>query len=209
MRELQTRSEVSAIPALVAIVGLGLFAFAVMALHFLRPDYNPATRFVSEYALGNHGWFMKLAFFALAFGSTALVVALRRSTARPAASTAGFVCLGLWALCVFVAGIVDTDLLGAPDTVQGAIHGLASLVAFVSLILSSFLLLKLKQDERWAASHRFWAVMSFVMLGTFLAFVGSMIALPNIAGLVQRIFLAVVLTWLFARAKHAHSIARS
>lgn len=86
---------------------------------------------------------------------------------------------------------------------------MASLVAYVSLILSWFLLLKLKRDERWAASHRFWAAMSFAMLGTFLAFIGSMIALPNIAGLLQRIFLAVVLTWLVARAKHAHSIARS
>jgi len=48
--------------ASIAIVGISYFLTTVIALHFLRPDYDPASRFVSEYAVGSYGFLMTSAF---------------------------------------------------------------------------------------------------------------------------------------------------
>jgi len=54
--------------ASIAIVGISYFLTAVIALHFLRPDYDPVSRFVSEYAVGQYGFLMTSAFFGLSLG---------------------------------------------------------------------------------------------------------------------------------------------
>lgn len=193
--------------AMIALAGVWFFTIAVIILHFLRPDYNPMTRYVSEFAVGNFSSLMTIAFFALSLGSAALVFMLNRTITKDGRSLSGLLFLGIWSVCVFIAGIFKTDILGGPDTQEGLIHGLSSLLAFVSLIVASFLLLKFKRDERWAQYHRSSMLMAIAMLVTFLAFFGAMMSMPEIAGLTQRIFLAVVLTWLIVMAMRARSIS--
>jgi hypothetical protein len=36
-----------------------------LARHFLKPEFDPSWRMVSEYAIGRWGWVMQLAFFSL------------------------------------------------------------------------------------------------------------------------------------------------
>ncbi len=63
--------------AWVTIVGTVYFVLAVTALHFLRPDYNPTTRLLSDYAVGPYGYLMTSAWFALGLVSFALAFGIR------------------------------------------------------------------------------------------------------------------------------------
>lgn len=86
----------------------GLFILLLAALHFLRPDLDPSWRFISEYELGNYGWMMRLAFFALALSCVSLVVAI----AGQVRGIVGYLGLGLIVLAaagMTLAGIYAPD----------------------------------------------------------------------------------------------------
>ena len=68
----QTTSQREVAPstaAYVSLVSVGSFAFFLLGLHFLEPDFNPPHS-ISEYQLGRIGWLMSLAFFCLGVGSS-------------------------------------------------------------------------------------------------------------------------------------------
>ena len=54
----------SAIRAILA--SATLFLVLPAALLMLKPEIDPAWRFISEYSIGHHGWMMALAFLSLA-----------------------------------------------------------------------------------------------------------------------------------------------
>ncbi|HVA92054.1 MAG TPA: DUF998 domain-containing protein, partial [Chloroflexota bacterium] len=120
--------------ATVGIGGIAVFAGLVGVEHVLRPDYDPLSRYVSEYAVGPYHQVMTTAFFALAIGSAATVVRVSRALSAPARSRGGIVCLGIWSGAILVAGLFPTDLSGPNDkpehpTTPGTIHALAGITA--------------------------------------------------------------------------------
>ena len=172
------------------------FGFAVIGLHFLRTDYDPLQRFISEYAVGPYSIIMRLAFFCLSAGSFVLVVALYRSIPRSARSYTALILLLSWSICVFVAGIFPTDLVGSAETSSGNIHDKASLIGFVSIVLASFFLLRFRRDERWKKYYRSSLLLSVIIMLAFLGFMASIITEFKFIGLMQRIFILFVLVWL-------------
>jgi Protein of unknown function (DUF998) len=63
--------------AWLAIGATILSALALVALHFLSPQFHPSWRMVSEYANGSHRWVLTVVFLTWALGSFALALALR------------------------------------------------------------------------------------------------------------------------------------
>jgi len=193
-----TRSTMTAV---IAIFLVSCFALAVIGLHFLRPDYDPLQRFISEYAVGPYGVVMRLAFFCLSAGSVALVISLYISIPRSARSYTALILLLGWSICVFIAGIFPTDLVGSAETPSGNIHDKASLIGFVSIILASFFLLRFRRDERWKKYYRSSLLLSVLIMVTFLAFMASIILDFTFIGLIQRLFIILVLSWLVITAR--------
>ena len=192
--------------ASIAIVGISYFLTAVIALHFLRPDYDPVSRFVSEYAIGQYGFLMTSAFFGLSLGSLALVIGLYQEVSRSVRSWIGLILLGIWGVAILIAGIFPTALKGAPATTSDNIHALASLVSFLSLIPATILLSRrFKQDEKWRPFHHSALILSLVILGTFIGF--FLTFETEFAGLNQRIFIATFLIWLLLTAARLRFIA--
>ena len=192
--------------AAIAIVGISYFLTTVIALHFLRPDYDSVSRFVSEYAVGSYGFLMTSAFFGLSLGSLALVIGLYQGVSRSARSWIGLILLGIWGVAILIAGIFPTALKGAPATTSDNIHSLASLVSFLSLIPATILLSRrFKQDEKWRPFHRSALILSLVILGTFIGF--FLTFETEFAGLTQRIFIATFLIWLLLAATRLRFIA--
>ena len=191
----------STIPALVTMVLVSCFAFAVIVLHFLRTDYNPLQRFISEYAVGPYSIVMRLAFFCLSAGSLALVIALYTGISGSARSYAALILILMWSICVFIAGIFPTDLIGSAETSSGSIHDKASLIGFVSIMLASFFLLRFRRDERWRKHYRSSLLLSVIIMLAFLAFMVSIIMQFTFIGLVQRLFIMLVLSWLVITAR--------
>jgi len=66
---LATRSTMA---AGIAIFLISCFGFAVIGLHFLRTDYDPLQRFISEYAVGPYSIIMRFAFFCLSISSSSV-----------------------------------------------------------------------------------------------------------------------------------------
>jgi hypothetical protein len=187
--------------ATISIVGTAYFLFTLVALHILRPDYNPVRRFISEYAVGPYGFLMTSALFALALGSLALVIGLWKGLPSAARSGLGLILLTIWGLGILIVGIFPTDLIDAPKTTSGNIHTLIALWSFLSLTLAVIpLSLRFRRDERWRSFHYTALV---VALLTLVAFIGFMVtSTTKVAGLSQRVFIAMVLLWLLLTAIH-------
>jgi hypothetical protein len=80
-------------PAVVAALALSAGVLVTLAsLHLLSPEFDPSWRVVSEYALGDYGWVLSIMFLSWAFGSWALVFAIR-SQVGTWGGKIGLVCL--------------------------------------------------------------------------------------------------------------------
>lgn len=195
-----------ALPTAIALAGFWYFAFVVLLLHGLRPDSNPLNHFVSEYAVGPYGWLMTSAFFGLSLGSVALLLALYRGISREGRSWVGLLLLAVWCVGTFLAGMYKTDLYPGPETAAGKTHSLVSLIAFVSLILSALFLLRFRKDAAWRPYYRTYLIMGITLLLSFKAFFLTILVGNDVVGLLQRIFLAMVLTWLIGTALRLRSL---
>ncbi len=71
----QTTKHVTRL-ATVGLASMAYFVVIIVALHFLRPDYNPIRQPTSEYAVGPYGSLMTSAFFSMSLASWALVIGL-------------------------------------------------------------------------------------------------------------------------------------
>ncbi|HET9496159.1 MAG TPA: DUF998 domain-containing protein [Chloroflexia bacterium] len=181
----------------VAIAGAAYFALAVAALHFLRPDLDPVSRMTSEYANGPYGFVMTSAFFSMVLASAALIVALYRGAPRHALSLTGLVFLGMWAAGVLVAMIFPIDPGGVPVTPAGTIHQTMGPPTFLAVTTGVALVTwRLGRDERWRGLQRTLFVLVAVIALGFVATAYTFFTGVEIAGLMQRIVLAAVVTWI-------------
>jgi L-lactate permease len=92
-------------------------------------------------------------------------------------------------------GAFATDLVGAPKTIEGSIHGFATKASFSLFPIAIFLLaLNFKKDTDWQHLYRYSIVTCIlaVLLGITLQFFedGS-----NYFGLVERILVANMIIW--------------
>ena len=94
--------------ARLAVAGPLLCITLVAVLHVLESEVNDSDA-VSEYALGDFGWLMNIAFFSAAAGIGALAFVLHRSLARSKTAIAGIVLLSIAAVAwVFLARATST-----------------------------------------------------------------------------------------------------
>src|ERR687897_1230020 len=117
---------ISRTAALLTFAGAFTFAVLLVALHFIKPELNPSWHFISEYAIGRHGWMMVLAFGSLAFSYVMLTVALR-SQLRTIWGRIGLALLLVSAAGLAIAAIFTTDPITASKdavTSEGRLHNL-------------------------------------------------------------------------------------
>jgi hypothetical protein len=69
-------AEVSSTAARLSFAGAATFVVLLAALHFIKPELDPSWHFISEYAIGDYGWIMVLAFLSLALSYVSLFVAI-------------------------------------------------------------------------------------------------------------------------------------
>jgi hypothetical protein len=186
---------------LIAIGGIVYFIVAVVALHFLRPEYNPISHAVSNYAVGPYGYLMTAAFYALALSVFALALGLIGSIALTNQTRIAVLLLCLASSGMVVMGVFPGDVhaLHPPATITGVIHWTAAGISFLSIMIAAFLLSSsFKTDERW---QRFWRpcfILALAIVGALLLY--GILALVGWIGIGQRIYIAVCLLWLLVLA---------
>jgi hypothetical protein len=188
------------------IAGAVCFTCIVIALHFLRPDLDPIGQPASRYAVGPYAILMTIAFFCLSMASGALVVGLSQALSPRARSGAGLTFLALWAAGVFVSMIFPMDAEEAAKTLAGAIHNIAGPLTFLSMSIGTILLSwRFKLDDHWQSLHRSALVLSLVIMVGFVATFLSFIMHSGLLGVLQRITLAAIITWILLAGAHLRS----
>jgi Protein of unknown function (DUF998) len=150
-----------------ALSALALSALA--GLHVLSPEFDPAKRVVSEYALGSYGWLLSVMFFAWGLGTWSLALALR-SEPSTLAGRIGVVFL-------FAAGLGET-MASVFDVSWPKMHGVSGALGVLGLPIAAMLTsLSLSRNPRWLSKRRMLLVtanltwMSLALMVTALFFV--------------------------------------
>ncbi len=186
-------------------------AFALyVALHLLRPDYNPARQFLSAYAIGPFGGLMTAEFFVQALISLALAVGLLLKVRRSRSLLVGCLVLIIVAVTLVILGLFPgnlSDLNGGPLSRSGAIHQFTGMISFPSRIVAFLLLPRAyKYDQQWQAFARTARRVGLAFLGLFIAFV--VVVRWDLGGLAQRAAVAVGLLWLLLNGLQLRRSAR-
>ncbi len=192
--------------AVLGIIGAAFFAVALVALHFLEPEYND-TPAMSLYALGRYGGLMMAAFCTLGVGYLALAFGLRSATAASGAARLGSILLGLAGFWFVVSGVFRVHAPGTHMTFSGVMHGLGFIVGVPTLIASILVLSRaFGRDDGWRS---FRPPSSALGLAALILFLIAFFA-PGLSGtavvILSRIFVGTFVLWLLLTALRLRSI---
>ena len=155
--------------ARIAVAGPLLCITLVALLHLLEPEVNDSDA-VSEYALGDFGWLMNIAFLSGAAGIGALAFVLHRSLARSKTAVAGIVLLSIAAVAWVLLGAGNIDPEGADATTHGLIHGIGFFLGLPTRLAAPFVLAAaFRRDERWAGHRRLTLALGIAALAAEVA----------------------------------------
>lgn len=184
----------------IAMAGFTVFLFVLFVMHFIHPEFTFSDHFMSEWANAKYGWVLNFAFVGNLIGSIALLIAVYRAYPPPYRSTVSLVFYGIATLAIFT-NFFPIDPTGKSITVSGYIHnlggffgGLAGLVFFLihSIRLRSFGVLR-----------AFYRILLYLAILGPILFIVLMIAaayVDPIVGIIQRIYAAVLMSWLIIAA---------
>lgn len=195
------------------------FVVLLATLHILKPELDPSWRFISEYAIGEFGWVMILAFFFLAFSCVSLFVAIR-SQVPTIAGKIGLVLLLITAVGMIIAGIFPTDPITTSReamTSNGQLHELGALLDLMPFAapLISWSLARHNQAWRTARRALVWtAGLPLIGLIVFMASVTFMLPSDGkfgpdvLVGWPNRILILTYCVWLGIVAWKANNLNR-
>jgi hypothetical protein len=190
--------------ATATIAGVITFVAIVAALHVVQHDhYHPLTEAVSELALGRGGGLMFVAFSALATGTLCAAAMLRRLTN----STAAPVLLAIAGGLSYVSAVFHADGENARTTLNGEIHQTAGIITFVLVVAAMCTCWRTFQRDQG------WQPLALPTLACTGASLVAFFLTPAVGtayfGLVQRLFLAICLSWLLVVATYARRMTIS
>ena len=190
--------------ALLTIVGLVLYVILDVIAQLLPPHYNAISQAESDLAVGPYGFVMTINFVVRGLLSLALVWALSRAASKSGLSRTGLVLLALWGIGALVLALFPTDLAGAKPTLHGIIHLFVALLAFICGAIGELLLaLRFAKAEPWRSLRAPALVIAILAIILFVILLMS--AFPHAYGLVERIFIGLVLLWMLVVALRMRS----
>lgn len=198
--------------ARISIASVALFVLFLGSLHFLEPEFDPTWRFISEYALGNFGWMMPLAFVAMAASLASVGVAIY-SKVRNVVGIIGLVIILLAVIGLFIAASFTTDPIFTPHdelTSSGQMHVLGASLDYSPL---AFLLLSysLARHQEWSSVKK-WLFLTAII--SIMLTIGFMFTIPMdgvfgpgiYSGLVGRFLMLSYLGWLGTVSFHIFNL---
>ena len=208
-------TAVSRTAARLSFAGAATFVVLLAALHFIKPELDPSWHFISEYAIGRHGWMMVLAFLSLAVSYVSLLVAIR-SQLRTIAGRIGLVLLLVSALGLTIAAVFTTDPITVSEdtvTTEGTLHNLGGTLGIAMPFAAALIGWKLARNPAWSSAKRpiLWVtglalvafLVSFVSLGVMVSQSGGKFGPDVLAGWPNRIETLAYCVWLMSVAWQA------
>jgi hypothetical protein len=198
---------------LAGMTGASAFVIIFTLDGWLTPGYSPAGMFVSELSLGPQGWVQILNFVL----TGTLIVMFGRGLAHQfrtgPASRAGSILMVTIGVSLIASGPFTTDPSAIFDqsSIHGMVHGIFGAIVFTLAPLSCYVFYRrFRIDQAWRDLAR-WTLASGLALTVGIGVLkfsqqpGS--ALYEWKGLVQRILLAILMTWIFVLASRLRRTA--
>lgn len=196
--------------------------FLMLILHLVKPGLSPASHMLSEYAIGDQGWIMKLAFFAWAASCLLLVMAIR-SYIHTMAGKIGLVLLFIVGLSLVMAGIFVMDPpTASPEelTTHGNLHGLSAMIGIPGHAIAALLIsFSLKQNPEWFKAkttlvrfaHFTWISLLLLFASVFIMMSqsGGKFTGDNAVGWFNRLLVFSYCAWLIVTARNAIAISKT
>ncbi len=212
-------TEISQTAARLSLAAATTFLVLPAALYFIKREFDPSWRVISEYALGDYGWIMALAFLSLALSCVSLFVAIR-SQIRPLGGKIGLAFLLIAAAGLIIAAFFTTDPITASRdelTTHGNLHALAAALGTGFPIAAALIGLSLARSRAWFPARRslLWAA-GLAWIG-FLVFALSMVVMfpddgtfgPDVLiGWPNRFMMVAYSAWLMVVAWRALQLSR-
>ena len=175
------------------------FMVLLTTLHVISPEFDPAWRMVSEYALGDYGWILTLMFLSVAASCVALVFAIRSSI-----QTIG----GKIGLGFLIASAIGMTMAAVFDW-QHDLHAVASLIGVPSFPVAAMLISRdLVRSQTWSSARPLllWTanlpwITTLLMIATVvvgLSASGGQFGPGVLVGWPNRLVLAAYAAWLIA-----------
>jgi len=185
----------------VGVVGVGLFALTVVALHILDPDLSVIDEPISVYSLGEYGWLSQVGTIAMGLGLIGIALGLRETLMPGKRVTACWVLVLIAGLGFIISGLFVTDPTGAIEsTTSGTLHDLGGYLSMLSVLITVWMLRGVFSRDA-VYQHFARTQMWLAVLVT-----ASMVALLTLGegqeqlGLMQRVLVFAVVVWLLVLA---------
>jgi hypothetical protein len=184
---------------------------AIIGVHFLRPEDDPLSSPISQYAVGRFGFVMTAALFLWGVAAWALASGLSRGVSPSAGSRSAAVLSVVFGVGLVVASFfpMDVPFRRHDPSPTGATHILA---ASVSTLLFPFAALlwarSFRTEAIWQSFYEFAHRLGLLLLAAMpivFAFGSFYFAL---FGLVQKIYAVLVLSWMMAAAIRLADVSR-
>jgi hypothetical protein len=179
-------TAISLTAARLALVSGATFVVLLAALHFIKPDLDPSWRAISEYALGDYGWIMIIAFLAWGLSAIGIFVTIR-SQIHSLVGRIGLAFLLIGAAGPIMAGLFPTDPITTPldaMTTTSSIHSLGAVLSDGIAIAAALLTLSLvRKNPNWSSVRRplIWATV-LAWAGFVVLTVSMILLLPQNGG---------------------------
>jgi hypothetical protein len=194
---------------LVGASAVALLIIVLVSMHLIQPGLSPIDHLVSEYALGQLGWLVMSGYVVAGTGTLLLVWPLISRFGKAGWALASAGSLTVVGLGFIASGLTRIDVAGADgvliSTSSGQLHELASYVALPGLIAGAFAIHATFRREHLVSSGA--STFRLFKLAVVASLIGVLLARPvGVAGLGQRAFLIVTLSWLILIGIHLSRI---
>jgi len=162
----QSITAISQVTGRISFMASAVTLAFLAALHVLSPEFDPAWRMVSEYALGNYAWVLSLMFIAWAISSWALAFTVGSQLSTRA---------GKFGLFFLVAAGVGEAMASVFD-IRHPLHSAAAMIGILGLPVAAMLIsVSLSRTQAWSVVRKvlLWTanltwVSVVLMVGTFI-----------------------------------------
>ena len=186
------RSSAGRDAAIVALIGVVLYAAIDVVLQFLPPYYSPIRDAESDLAVGPFGWVQTINYLGRGVTCAFAIVAIASGTRTGRRRTVGLLFFGVTGLCGALVAFFPTDVVagGQAVTVHGHVHVVAATVGF-TCALAAFWILRHLVKTRLTDAFLLIATVGLVFLAV------TVVGVPALFGLAERISLVGILGWIF------------
>lgn len=180
---------------LLALAGGGTFATIVVLMHVVEDEFEPGSRFISEYVLGDWGLLMNVAFIALGGAFLALAHGLRSSLSPGRRVTATVSLLYISGITDIGSGLFNSDSIADPEAGPASwhqiLHDLFGFLGMGCVMVALFFLRGVfARDAQW---HRLAPQAPMFAIVNVATFVLMMAASTDTIGVAQRVFVTQAL----------------